>query len=264
MLNLLKDIRTFLLISGLFLSATAAYYSIAGLIAIFPGAVLPIILMGGSLEFAKLVTATYLYKSGKQISIFMRTYLTIAVVILMFITSMGIFGFLSKTHLENSVNRTADVDAEVSALQADIKADEKIVADDDKQLNLLDNTVKEDYNIVLSQRKARNQITTDRKEATARLRENNKKLAAAQLQIDKSEVDVGPLKYIAELIYGQNAKNHFNDAVRFVIILLVVVFDPLAVMLLIAATGNKIVVKEVEVDEKFFLKKDDVLNLEEN
>jgi hypothetical protein len=156
------------------------------------------------------------------------------------------------------------VDAEVSALQADIKADEKIVADDDKQLNLLDNTVKEDYNIVLSQRKARNQITTDRKEATARLRENNKKLAAAQLQIDKSEVDVGPLKYIAELIYGQDAKSHFNDAVRFVIILLVVVFDPLAVMLLIAATGNKIIVKEIEVDEKFFLKKDDVLNLEEN
>jgi len=219
--------------------------------------------MGGSIEFAKLVTATYIYKSSKSISIFMKTYMTIAVVILMFITSMGIFGFLSKAHLENSVAKTADIDSVVAALQSDIKADEKIIADADKQLNILDNTVKDDYNIILRQRKLRNQLLVDKKEAAVRLRENNRKLAEANITAQKNEVDIGPLKYIAELIYGEKAKNHFDDAVRFVIILLVIVFDPLAVMLLIAATGKTVTDVEIEVNEKFFVKKDDVLTIEE-
>ena len=260
-LQIFTQIRTYLFLSGISLSTAAAYYSIAGLIAIFSGTFIPIFLMGGSLEFAKIVTATYIYKSGKAISIFMRTYMTIAVVILMFITSMGIFGFLSKAHLENSVAKTADIDSVVVALESDVKADEKIVSDADKQLNLLDNTVKEDYNIILRQRKIRNQLIADKKDAAIRLRDNHKKLAEANMQVQKNEVDIGPLKYIAELIYGNGAKSHFDDAVRFVIILLVIVFDPLAVMLLIAATG-KTKELEVEVDEKFFIKKDDVLNLE--
>lgn len=193
----------------------------------------------------------------------MKTYMTIAVVILMFITSMGIFGFLSKAHLENSVAKTADIDSVVAALQSDIKADEKIVADADKQLNILDNTVKDDYNIILRQRKLRNQLLVDKKEAAVRLRENNRKLAEGNITVQKNEVDIGPLKYIAELIYGEKAKNHFDDAVRFVIILLVIVFDPLAVMLLIAATGKTVTDVEIEVNEKFFVKKDDVLTIEE-
>ena len=193
----------------------------------------------------------------------MKTYMTIAVVILMFITSMGIFGFLSKAHLENSVAKTADIDSVVAALQSDIKADEKIVADADKQLNILDNTVKDDYNIILRQRKLRTQLLVDKKEAAVRLRENNRKLAEANITVQKNEVDIGPLKYIAELIYGDKAKNHFDDAVRFVIILLVIVFDPLAVMLLIAATGKTVTDVEIEVNEKFFVKKDDVLTIEE-
>ena len=193
----------------------------------------------------------------------MKTYMTIAVVILMFITSMGIFGFLSKAHLENSVAKTADIDSVVAALQSDIKADEKIIADADKQLNILDNTVKDDYNIILRQRKLRNQLLVDKKEAAVRLRENNRKLAEANITVQKNEVDIGPLKYIAELIYGEKAKNHFDDAVRFVIILLVIVFDPLAVMLLIAATGKTVTDVEIEVNEKFFVKKDDVLTIEE-
>jgi len=233
------------------------------LVAIFSGSTVPILLMGGSLEFAKLVTATYIYKSSKSISIFMKTYMTIAVVILMFITSMGIFGFLSKAHLENSVAKTADIDSVVAALQSDIKADEKIVADADNQLNILDNTVKDDYNIILRQRKLRNQLLVDKKEAAVRLRENNRKLAEGNITVQKNEVDIGPLKYIAELIYGEKAKNHFDDAVRFVIVLLVIVFDPLAVMLLIAATGKTVTDVEIEVNEKFFVKKDDVLTIEE-
>lgn len=248
-------------LSGLSLSSAAAYYSVAGLMAIFSGAFIPILLMGGSLEFAKIVTATYLYKTGKKISIFMRTYMTIAVVVLMFITSMGIFGFLSKAHLENSTNKTAESTSISVELQSDIKADEKIISDADKELNVLDITVNSDYNILRRQNKIRNQLLADKKEASARLRDNNKKLAAANLEIQRSEVDIGPLKYIAQLIYGKDANSHFDDAVRMVIILLVIAFDPLAIMLLIAASKKEENFDFEEVDGKFLVNKEDVLHL---
>jgi len=260
-LKAFTDIRLYLFLSGFSLSSTAAYYSMIGLTALFSGAYIPILIMGGSLEFAKIVTATWLYKSRESIPIFMRIYMTIAVIILMFITSMGIFGFLSKAHLENNVNKTADVGSLVVGLQSDIKADEKIVTDADRQLNLLDNTVKEDYNILSKQKKVRAQLLSDKKEAAARLRENNKRLAAAELQIQKVEVEVGPLKYIAELIYGDKAGNYLDNTVRIVILMLVFVFDPLAVMLLIAASRKPTQVSK-RVDGEIMFNENDILDLE--
>ena len=257
--------RFLLFLAGFFLSASAAYYSILGLTAIFSGALIPILVMGCSLEFAKLVSASWLYRSWANISLFIRTYMTIAVIVLMFITSMGIFGFLSKAHLENTANTGAVVTAEYAQIKADVDQDNKIVADADKQLEKLDSTVKEDYNIIERQRKLRGQLTTDKKAAQARLRENNRKLAEVDLQVKKIEVEVGPLKYIAELIYGQDAKDHFDSAVRFVILLLIFVFDPLAVMLLIAASRQenvKIVIKEIDDPNKIAIDRDDILNLE--
>jgi len=252
-LKAFTDIRLYLFLSGFSLSSTAAYYSMIGLTALFSGAYIPILIMGGSLEFAKIVTATWLYKSRESIPI--------AVIILMFITSMGIFGFLSKAHLENNVNKTADVGSLVVGLQSDIKADEKIVTDADRQLNLLDNTVKEDYNILSKQKKVRAQLLSDKKEAAARLRENNKRLAAAELQIQKVEVEVGPLKYIAELIYGDKAGNYLDNTVRIVILMLVFVFDPLAVMLLIAASRKPTQVSK-RVDGEIMFNENDILDLE--
>jgi hypothetical protein len=261
-LQIFTNIRLYLFLSGLSLSSTAAYYSMIGLTAIFSGAFVPILIMGGSLEFAKIVTATWLYKSRETIPMFMKIYMTIAVVVLMFITSMGIFGFLSKAHLENGVNKTADVSSLVVELQSDIKADEKIVADDDKQLNLLDNTVKEDYNIVVRQKKIRSQLMTEKKEASVRLRENNRKLAEANLQVQKVEVEVGPLKYIAELIYGDKARDYLDNTVRIVILMLVFVFDPLAVMLLIAASRKPPTVVGVQMRDGVLFNKNDILDME--
>jgi len=255
-LRILSEIRLYLFLSGIFLSGTAAYYSIVGLIAIFSGSQFPILIMGCSLEFAKIVTATWLYKTGTQISLSMKVYLTSAVVILMLITSMGIFGFLSKAHLENSTNKTADITSIVSEIKADISADEKIVADSDKQMNLLDITVNSDYNILRRQRLIRNQVLADRKEASSRLRENNKKLAHANAEVQKIEVEVGPLKYIAELIYGEASSSHLDNTVRLVILMLIFVFDPLAIMLLILASRGA-TSKQNDVVE------DDILNIEE-
>jgi hypothetical protein len=252
-----------LFLAGLSLSSTAAYYSMAGLTAIFNGAFIPILIMGGSLEFAKVVTATWLYKREEKIPLLMRIYATFAVIILMFITSMGIFGFLSKAHLQSNADKIADVNSAVVELQSDIAADQKIIADDDKQLNLFDNTVKEDYNILTRQRKMRSTLLAEKKEASDRLRENNRKLAAANVQVQKAEVEVGPLKYIAELIYGDKAKDYLDKAVRLVILMLVFVFDPLAVMLLIAASRKSATVG-IPVGDGVLLKNNEILDMEKN
>ena len=118
------------LITALTISAVAIYYSIAGLVAIFAAAAIPIIVMGTALEIGKLVTAVWLHKYWKQAKWWLRTYLTTAVVVLMFITSMGIFGFLSKAHIEQtsaseeSVAQVTQIDTEIGRLNAVIDRSE--------------------------------------------------------------------------------------------------------------------------------------------
>ena len=122
------------LITALSISAVAIYYSIAGLVAIFAAAALPIMIMGGVLEVGKLVTAVWLHRYWKQAKWWLKYYLATAVLVLMFITSMGIFGFLSKAHIEQtsageeSIAQVQQIESEVSRLNAIIvRADEKII-----------------------------------------------------------------------------------------------------------------------------------------
>lgn len=228
-------LKFLLLFTALFLSGVAEYYSIIGLTAIFSGSFYSIVIMGVALGLAKLVAVSWLYRNWNKTPVFMKLYMTPAVFVLMLITSMGIFGFLSKAHLEQTANLGADIIPEISSLQSDIDIDNKIVSDVDKQLNLMDSTVK-DYKILRRQNQQRKELQNTRKQAQERLRENSRKLAKLETEIKKIEVEVGPLKYIAELIYGkEQARSHFDQTVRWVIILLIFVFDPLAVMLLIAA-----------------------------
>ena len=121
------------LITALTISAVAIYYSVAGLVAIFAAAALPIMIMGGVLEVAKLVTAVWLHRYWKQAAWWLKSYLAIAVVVLMFITSMGIFGFLSKAHIEQtsaseeSVAQVQQIETELGRLNAIIeRAETKI------------------------------------------------------------------------------------------------------------------------------------------
>jgi len=123
------------LITALCISAVAIYYSVAGLVAIFAAAAVPIMIMGGILEVGKLVTAVWLHKHWKQAAWWLKSYLSIAVVVLMFITSMGIFGFLSKAHIEQtsageeSVAQVTQIENEVGRLNAIIeRAEGKIKA----------------------------------------------------------------------------------------------------------------------------------------
>ena len=122
-------------LTALAISAVAIYYSIAGLVAIFAAAAIPIMIMGGVLEVGKLVTAVWLHRYWKQATWWLKSYLTTAVLVLMFITSMGIFGFLSKAHIEQtsageeSVAQVTQIENEIVRLNAIIdRADDKIKA----------------------------------------------------------------------------------------------------------------------------------------
>ena len=209
------------LICALLISAIAAWYSIIGLIAIFAASPLPIALMGASLEAGKLVAASWLYKNWKDAPRFLRYYLTFAVVVLMFITSLGIFGFLSKAHIDSNIDM-----GEVSVQLKTLERKEQIT---EERIEFLLKKAGEDPDKI--SRRTADQIQQAQDELIAIQKE--------KLPLEKQEnalmAEIGPLKYIAELIYGKDAESHFDSAVRFVIILLIFVFDPLAVLLVIAA-----------------------------
>ena len=238
---MLLGILTFL--SALTISAVAIYYSVAGLAAIFAAAVIPIIIMGVSLEVGKLVTAVWLHRHWSRATWWLKTYLAIAVFVLMFITSMGIFGFLSKAHLDQ-VKPVSGNNIKIELIDNQIAQEQKIIDRSQKTLDLLDKGLevyidKEYVTRGLKERKKqeeeRNALNEAINNASDKIAELTNKKATLSLEQDKIEAEVGPIKYIAELIYGENAKDNFDKAVRGVILVLIFVFDPLAVLLLIAA-----------------------------
>ena len=209
------------LLCALAISGIAAWYSIIGLIAIFAASPLPIALMGASLEAGKLVAASWLYKNWKEAPRFLKYYLTFAVVVLMFITSLGIFGFLSKAHIESNIE-VGDTAVQLRILQRQEQITEE-------RIEFLLKKAGDDPDKIA--RRTADQIQQAQDELIA--------IQQKKLPLEKENnalmAEVGPLKYIAELIYGNDAESHFDSAVRFVIILLIFVFDPLAVLLVIAA-----------------------------
>tara|TARA_B100001750_G_scaffold248408_1_gene279205 strand:- start:1566 stop:2486 length:921 start_codon:yes stop_codon:yes gene_type:complete len=235
-------ILTFL--SAISISVIAAGYSIIGLATLFAGAVTPIIAMGSALEVGKLVAASWLYHNWRSdIPKLLKTYLFTAIVILIFITSMGIFGFLSKAHLDQ-VKPVSGNNIKIELIDNQIAQEQKIIDRSQKTLDLLDKGLevyidKEYVTRGLKERKKqeeeRNALNEAINNASDKIAELTNKKATLSLEQDKIEAEVGPIKYIAELIYGENAKDNFDKAVRGVILVLIFVFDPLAVLLLIAA-----------------------------
>ena len=237
------------LLVALSISAVAAFYSIIGLMAIFSAAAFEIALMGAVLEVGKLVTASWLYQhwQSKLVPKLLKIYLTIAVVVLVFITSMGIFGFLSKAHIDQTI-LTGDNSLEISQIETRIERQEKRVTDAELVISQLDAQVQTliDYDRIRGEdgavatrenqkeeRAELNKVIDDAMTVISELNVQKLALSKEQIQLD---AEVGPLKYIAELVYGEeNAKDHFDQAVRWVIIVFIFVFDPLAVLLLIAA-----------------------------
>jgi hypothetical protein len=328
---------------ALSISAVAAYYSIVGLMAIFAASAIPIAIMGTVLEVGKVWTAAWLYEYWNRTSILLKSYLTIAVIVLMFITSMGIFGFLSKAHIQQTsealqnqslivrieeriveqnllidelVNSGVDAEAQksvqieennrkkvqiISQYDSLVEEQDLIISEARNNLVLLDTYIKDDdirkmqalvgakvdgqygsgtarkveafrqreeeksSSIVIQ---ARETISNLRKrqldeissieELNERLRESIGTYVVDRTRIDEIrkeisnlesekfeletqyrllEAEVGPVKYIAEFVYGEEStQDLLEDAVRWVILIIIVVFDPLAVLLVIAGS----------------------------
>jgi hypothetical protein len=208
------------LLSALLLSGIAAYYSVIGLAAIFTGAFWPIVFMGSVLELSKLVTTSWLYRNWKTCPLLLKSYLTFAVVVLMVITSMGIFGFLSKSHIDSTLDAGAN--------QVEVRT-----------LNAQEKIAKERLDYLLARAKdpstASNRLDKQIQDTQKELNEISKRKLPLLKESNKLVAEVGPIKYVGDMIYGTDDADAIDKAVRLVIMLIMIVFDPLAVLLLIAA-----------------------------
>lgn len=241
----------FMLFVALSISMTSAYYSIIGLTAIFAASFWPIVVMGSVLELGKIASSLWLKLYWNIASPLIKLYLSIAVVLLIFITSIGVFGFLSKAHLDQTVP-TGDVSAQVALLDEKIKTQRDNIDAARKALLQMDNQVnarldrsddekgaERAIQIRRQQAKERQVLQTEIATAQKSIGQLNEERAPIASQLRKVEAEVGPIRYIAALIYGDNPDaNLLERAVRWVIIILVLVFDPLAVSMLLAFTES--------------------------
>jgi hypothetical protein len=243
-----KFIAYLALFSGLTISAVAIWYSVAGLVSIFAAAVIPIIVMGVVLEVSKLIATVWLKLNWSRAPVFIRSYLLASIAILMLITSMGIFGFLSKAHSDAGLVG-GDVQAKIAVYDEKIKTAKDNIDANRKALKQMDEAVDQvmgrsadekgaDKAVALrrAQQKERarlqSEIAAEQKTVSV-LAEERAPIAA---EVRKVEAEVGPIKYIANFIYGNNPDaNVLEKAVTWVIIIIVIVFDPLAVILLLAS-----------------------------
>ena len=237
------------------------------ILALFSGAYWAVITMGVTLEIAKLVTVSWLYRNWNLdlLPQSIRAYLLSAVLMLMFITSIGIFGFLSKAHLDTAAPNTGNrllvknIERQIDSEKKAITGAQKIVDQLDKALDKVidkdaDKGLIERQKQITERNRANNIITNSSKKITD-LSNQKLKYDKDQLAIDK---EVGPFKYVAEILFGDADDGNLDRAVRFIIICLILVFDPLAVLMLVAVNvsikeyqRNKgIINKEQELEKK--------------
>ena len=237
-----------ILATALLLSMVAAYYSVAGLVAIFSAATIPVIIMGGSLELGKIAATVWLHNNWRRAGWAFKFYLVPAVAFLMILTSMGIFGYLSKAHSDQSLV-SGDVQSKIAIYDEKIKTARDNIDANRKALKQMDEAVDQvmgrsadekgaDKAVAIRRGQAKertrllSEITAEQK-VIAQLSEERAPIAA---EVRKVEAEVGPIKYIAALLYGDNPDtNLLERAVRWMIIMIVLVFDPLALCLILAA-----------------------------
>ena len=234
-------------LTAIALSIVAAYYSVIGLAQIFPGSYWPIIIMGSVLEMSKLVTVSWLYNNWNITTRWMRYYFLIAVLLLMGITSMGIFGYLSKAHIEHSTSLSPLIEKEM-IYDEKIKVQKETIEANRKNLLQLDAAVDQvmarstdergaerSNQIRKAQQKERLRAADEIARAQTEIQKITEEKSPISLEIKKAESDLGPIKYVAEVVYETQDRDLIDKAVRLVIFVIIVVFDPLAILLLIAA-----------------------------
>jgi hypothetical protein len=242
-----KLIAYLALFSGLAISLVAEFYSIIGFTAIFAAAQIPVIIMGIVLGIGKIAATLWLKQNWKIAHWLVRTYLLTAIAVLMGVTSMGIFGFLSQAHSDQSLV-SGDVQSKIAIYDEKIKTARENIDANRKALKQMDEAVDQvmarsstetgaDKSVAIrrSQLKERARLQSEiqaEQKAISALSEERAPIAA---EVRKVEAEVGPIKYIAQFVYGESDKDLLEKAVTWVIIILIVVFDPLAVILLLAS-----------------------------
>lgn len=242
-------ISLLVLLMGILLSCVGGYFSVIGLATIFSGAFWSVIVMATTLEVSKVVAASWIYRCWSIAPILIRTYMVSAVVVLVMITSMGIFGYLSKAHIDQTIQTGGNNELQLEQLERQISRQNAIIRDSETVLAQLDAAVEtlQEYDrirgpdgaIAVRQNQAEERqslnATIDR--AYIHIEELQATALPLQRQVLELQAEIGPLKYIAELIYGEDkAADYFDTAVRWIIMVLVSVFDPLAIVMILA--GN--------------------------
>ncbi len=237
-----------LLAIALLISCTAGFYSVSGLVSIFSGAVWSIAIMGTVLELGKISVTVWLHRYWSETTIWLKSYLLIAIVVLMSITSLGIFGYLSRAHVGQSL-KSSNAQSKISIYEVQIDSLKNSQKENQKTLQQLDDAINQvvaksqnelgaakALQLRNAQQKERLQLEQLNQEYQQKIDLIKQEEEPTKLELQKNEVDVGPIKYIAALIYGDNpSQNLLERAVRWVIVLLVIVFDPLAISMLLAA-----------------------------
>lgn len=228
--------------TSLLVAGVAAYFSVIGLATIFAGSFWPVVIMAGVLEIGKLVTAGFLHLRWSDINRAMRYYLMTAVLVLMVITSLGIFGFLAKANIEQTLQGDS-YSLELSIIDKRLEAKEKELGRFEERLAnldfIIDTARPEDRNYIdRRQRDERAQIAVDIDLVVADIVELNEDKMPIQREQLVQEGEIGPIKYVAEMLYGEDvAKDKLDNAARILIFFIIFAFDPLAVLLLVASLG---------------------------
>lgn len=235
------------LFSGVAISAVAVYYSVAGLTAIFAAAVMPIMIMGIALELSKLVATIWLKQNWAVAPRYIKTYLIAAVTVLMLITSMGIFGYLSRAHNDQNLV-SGEVLARIAVYDELIQNEKDRIDDNRKRIKQMDEAVDQIMSrsttessadkantVRRSQQKDRGYILREIQSSQEKIQALGQERAPLAASARKIEAEVGPIKYIAAFMYGQTDVTMLERAVTWLIVMLIVVFDPLAIILLLAS-----------------------------
>ena len=231
------------LLVALAISTVAAYYSIVGLMAIFAGAKLAIAIMGVVLEIGKLIVASWTFQNWKTSPVSIRSYFVISVVVLMFITSLGIFGFLSRAHIEQS-SPTVLLEERVDRINLKVEQKTTQINRYQSRLDTLDDALQKYIELGAISKGLRKIGEMDNETSLLKIKieglekeidDLTDKKYGLKSKINLAEVEVGPIRYVASMIYDEVNETQLEEAVRWIIILLIFVFDPLAVMLVIAA-----------------------------
>lgn len=234
---------------ALALSGTAAFFSVLGLTAIFPASVGAVMIMGIVLEAAKVITVVWLHLHWNRVGRFIKSYLILAILMLMIITSMGVYGFLAKSHIGNQLKIDSGIGQEIRLLNEQLKTIKEQKQAIESDLGRLDTSVgkitelsknakeaRQGLRESAKSKKDRDILVKNKEETQTRLVELESSRIKLEAELEIQEAEVGPIKYLANLYYGNANKEQLESAVRWAIIALVLVFDPLAIILLLGVS----------------------------